>query len=129
MQDYCSFPPYNPESVPAGRFSAALRKRPGGSLPSAGSRAWKAVRERREERLRNTLDRGARGISTGDIGHWLERVRGEYRDMPGLSLTERQAQRLWGLEPADCRAVLDVLIATGFLRRTNEGGYVRTGRS
>lgn len=56
---------------------------------------------------------------------WLTRVRGEYLDMPGLSLTERQAQRLWGLEPTACEALLASLLQAGFLRRTHEGGYVR----
>ena len=40
----------------------------------------------------------------GSIGSWIERVRGEYREMPGLSLTMKQAERLWGLEPSACRA-------------------------
>jgi hypothetical protein len=57
---------------------------------------------------------------------WLQIVRGEYLEMPGLSLTEPQAQRLWSMEPAVCRAVLDALVETGFLRRTLSGGYVRT---
>ena len=54
----------------------------------------------------------------------LERVRGEYREMPGMSLTERQAQRLWGLDPTACRTLFDALLQTGFLRRTSRG-YVR----
>ena len=56
---------------------------------------------------------------------WLDRVRGEYREMPGLSLTEGQAQRLWGLEPRTCRDLFEALLATGFLRRTTQGRYVR----
>ena len=56
-----------------------------------------------------------------------ERVRTEYRDMPGLSLTERQAQRLLGLEPATCQAVLEALLTAGFLRQTDHGRYVRAG--
>ena len=56
---------------------------------------------------------------------WLERVRGEYQEMPGLSLTEAQAQRLWGLDATVCRALLDALSQVGFLHRTDAGAYVR----
>ena len=30
----------------------------------------------------------------------LARIRGEYNEMPGLSLSPGQARRLWALEPA-----------------------------
>jgi hypothetical protein len=63
-------------------------------------------------------------IDRGIVG-WLDRIRGEYREMPGLSLTERQAQRLWGLDSAACRVFLESLRETGFLRRTREGAYIR----
>jgi hypothetical protein len=45
--------------------------------------------------------------------------------MPGLSLTERQAQRLWHLEPEACRLLLKALVESGFLRQSPRGGYVR----
>lgn len=54
-----------------------------------------------------------------------QRVQGEYLEMPGLSLTERQAQRLWHLEPEACRLLLKALVESGFLRQTARGGYVR----
>ena len=60
----------------------------------------------------------------GIIG-WLDRIRSEYREMPGLSLTERQAQRLWGLDSAACRTLFEALLETRFLRRTRQGSYVR----
>lgn len=55
----------------------------------------------------------------------VQRVRGEYLEMPGLSLTERQAQRLWHLEPEACHSLLRALVESGFLRQTPRGGYVR----
>jgi hypothetical protein len=55
----------------------------------------------------------------------VQRVRGEYLEMPGLSLTERQAQRLWHLEPEACRSLFKALVESGFLRRTPRGAYVR----
>ena len=55
----------------------------------------------------------------------IVRVRGEYREMPGLSLTVAQAQRLWGLEGATCQTLLERLVETRFLRRTRHGRFVR----
>jgi hypothetical protein len=56
---------------------------------------------------------------------WFARARGEYLEMPGLSLTRLQAQRLWGLDADVCGRVLDVLTQSGFLRRNGDGEYVR----
>jgi hypothetical protein len=55
----------------------------------------------------------------------LRRIRSEFREMPGLCLTARQARRLWALEPSVCNAVLASLVEDGFLRRTGDGGFVR----
>ena len=55
---------------------------------------------------------------------WLNRIRAEYREMPGLSLTQPQMRRLWGLEPHVCTALVDSLVAAHVLRRTPEGSYV-----
>ncbi len=55
----------------------------------------------------------------------LSRARGEYLEMPGLSLTVPQAQRLWGLDNTACRQVLQGLIEAGFLKRRSDGTYVR----
>jgi hypothetical protein len=46
----------------------------------------------------------------------VDRVRGEFNEMPGLRLTPKQAARLWGLEPAACDEVLERLIESSFLR-------------
>ena len=59
----------------------------------------------------------------------VQRVRGEYLEMPGLSLTESQAQRLWHLDPDACRLLLKALVESGFLRQTARGGYVRANVS
>ena len=55
----------------------------------------------------------------------VRRVVGEYREMPGLSVTLPQASRLWGLPPDTCRALVDILIEKGFVRRTCDGKIVR----
>jgi hypothetical protein len=55
----------------------------------------------------------------------VERVRGEFIEMPGLQLTMAQAARLWGLDSAACRHVVDVLVASAFLRWTAGGKIAR----
>ena len=58
----------------------------------------------------------------------MKRVHAEYREMPGLLLTLEQAARLWGMAPPVCHAILDRLVAAGWLRRTAGGAYVSTDR-
>jgi len=61
----------------------------------------------------------------------LRRIWAEYSEMPGLSLTVFQGQRLWGLDRLTCTTALELLTAAGFLRKTGGGHYVRAteGRS
>ncbi len=54
-----------------------------------------------------------------------ERVRGEFREMPGLTLTVAQARRLWSLDPSTCSEVLSELVDAGFLCRKADGAYGR----
>jgi hypothetical protein len=56
----------------------------------------------------------------------LQRVQGEYNEMPGLRLTTAQAQRLWGLDRAACDALLGALVDAKFLFRTRDGAFVRS---
>ena len=53
----------------------------------------------------------------------LNRIRGEFREMPGLRLKREQAQRLWSLDEAQCQRLLDMLIQAGFLARSSDGLY------
>lgn len=55
----------------------------------------------------------------------LAQIRGEFREMPGLSLTLRQASRLWNLDPLTCDVALRVLVEERFLARTRLGGFRR----
>lgn len=55
---------------------------------------------------------------------WLNRIRAEYREMPGLSLTQPQMQRLWGFEPHVCAALVESLVAARVLRSTAKGSYI-----
>jgi len=55
----------------------------------------------------------------------LQRIQGEYVEMPGLRLTPAQAQRLWGLERDVCNALLGALVDAKFLSQTRDGAFVR----
>jgi hypothetical protein len=55
----------------------------------------------------------------------LGRVAAEYAEMPGLSLTLPQAQRLWSIDPATCLAVFSALMHQNVIRRNAHGMYVR----
>ena len=59
------------------------------------------------------------------IDEVLQRIQGEYVEMPGLRLTVAQAQRLWGLERDVCDALLGALVDAKFLAQTRDGAYVR----
>lgn len=58
----------------------------------------------------------------------VDRVRGEFVEMPGLELTLPQAVRLWTLGTDDCRYVIDALVDAGFLKWTPRRTIIRTGR-
>jgi len=56
----------------------------------------------------------------------LQRVREQYRDMPGLQLTKLQASQLFGVAPSVCGAMLRALVMENFLSRAAEGTFVRS---
>jgi hypothetical protein len=53
----------------------------------------------------------------------MRRVRGEYREMPGMRLTVDQAMRLWTMDRETCADVLSSLVAAHFLERDCNGRY------
>jgi hypothetical protein len=55
----------------------------------------------------------------------LNRVRGEFIEMPGLRLRIEQAQRLWNLDRAMCESVLRSLVDAKFLGRFDDDLYAR----
>jgi len=55
----------------------------------------------------------------------LTRVRAEFLEMPGLSLTVAQAVRLWALDAMVCAAVLSALVDARFLVNTRRAQFVR----
>ena len=69
------------------------------------------------------------GCHDPDISGWIHLIQSEYFEMPGLHLTKRQVQRLWGLDQTCCDVVLNALENSRFLKRTSGDAYVRADRS
>lgn len=59
------------------------------------------------------------------VVEWMEQIRAEYLEMPGLSLTKEQMRRLWRLDMTLCDAVVGALVALEFLERRPGDRYVR----
>ena len=55
----------------------------------------------------------------------IERILGEYREMPGLALTIEQARRLWGCDAVTCQRIVDVLVERHVLRWSRDGRLIR----
>ena len=55
----------------------------------------------------------------------INRIRGEFLEMPGLRLTLAQAQRFCAVERTLCQRVLGTLVETGFLCIKTDGTYTR----
>ena len=65
-------------------------------------------------------------LRSAPLAALLQRVREQYRDMPGLKLTKPQAMRLFGVAPSVCAAMLRALVMENFLSRTGDGLFVRS---
>ena len=85
------------------------------SRRSGATRATARLREGRSNQL----------AATSPIAEAIVRVEGEYREMPGLSLTLPQAARLLGLDRSTCGLVLANLVERRVLKRALNGTYVR----
>ena len=73
----------------------------------------------------NERARRTKPQTTAALHELLQRIEREYREMPGLSVTAPQAERLWGLDSMTCGFVLMTLIQRGILKRTTSGTFVR----
>jgi hypothetical protein len=69
-----------------------------------------AERSRRFELITGDREAGALNLDA------LRRIRADYLEMPGLRLTVAQGARLWNVSLDGCAALLDQLVAEGFLR-------------
>jgi hypothetical protein len=54
-----------------------------------------------------------------------ERIRREFLALPGLRLSLEQAERIWGLDPRACAALLGSLVSARFLAYEPDGSYRR----
>ncbi|MBS1820039.1 MAG: hypothetical protein JSU08_19055 [Acidobacteria bacterium] len=57
----------------------------------------------------------------------LARIRSEFLEMPGLSLTIPQASRLWNLDPQTSQLALEMLVHAGVLQCTDDGRFMAAG--
>jgi|RhiMetdeSRZDD1v2_1073273.scaffolds.fasta_scaffold03256_18 hypothetical protein len=55
--------------------------------------------------------------------HLVERVRGEFNEMPGFSPTLEQLARLFSLPKEECARIVTVLLGEGFLYQSSGGRY------
>jgi hypothetical protein len=83
------------------------------------------VKENPAERESRFVMEGAMSPAQTTVADWLQIVRGEFAEVPGLHLTKRQFQRLWGLDCDTCDTLLNVLVNQKFLRETSDHSYVR----
>lgn len=58
------------------------------------------------------------------VRHQVARIVGQFREMPGLCVTVREAARLWGMDLARCARLIRRLVAIGVLRPISRGRYV-----
>ena len=75
----------------------------------------------------NSYDAVRQGIPpiTEALHDLMRRIEAEYREMPGMAITEAQAKRLWGLDATTCSFALMTLVQRGILRRTARGTFIR----
>ena len=85
------------------------------------------VEPRHAHSHRAIADTEERGYCGTDIAvrDWMNLIRAEYLEMPGLSLTGPQFERMWNLAPDFAEQLLQELQHVCFLRRTKKGTYVR----
>lgn len=63
-----------------------------------------------------------------DVEVVAKRVRAEFEEMPGMTLTMPQASRLFGLEHEVCKTIVDRLVTTAYLKWTQTGAVTRAVR-
>ena len=63
-----------------------------------------------------------------DVELVTKRVRAEFEEMPGMTLTMPQASRLFGIERELCRTVFERLVTSSYLKWTHAGTITRVAR-
>ena len=59
------------------------------------------------------------------LNDYIDQIRSEYREMPGLRLTFEQILRMWQLDRRTGQVLLKHLLDARFLEATSDGQYVR----
>lgn len=67
-------------------------------------------------------------VTEATIRHWIDRVRAEYVEVPGLALTRWQMRRFWQFDGFICDAVVEALVTSGFLRERRDRTFVRMAK-
>ena len=62
---------------------------------------------------------------TTRLDEWVPLIKGEFLEMPSLTLTAAQAARRWDLSATDMEFVLESFVDGGFLTRSWDGVYGR----
>ncbi|MEY4095025.1 MAG: hypothetical protein RLZZ53_2224 [Acidobacteriota bacterium] len=62
-------------------------------------------------------------FTTSTDDQLLRRVRGEFREMPGMRLTLDQAARLWSIDRDTCANIFRSLVAARYLEVDAHGRY------
>jgi hypothetical protein len=94
------------QSRPSGAPVRSLTDIKGRSIPMALS----AFNERRDLLRREAI---------------VRRITAEFRELPGMVLTLKQASRFLGVDEAACERILTTLTTAGVLRRTDSQMYAR----
>ena len=63
-----------------------------------------------------------------DVEIVAKRVRAEFEEMPGMTLTMPQASRLFGIEQDVCKTIVEKLVTAAYLRYTHDGAVTRVVR-
>ncbi len=64
-----------------------------------------------------------------NVENIAERVRAEFEEMPGMTLTMPQASRLFGLKDDVCRTIVEQLVKSEYLKWTQSGAAVTRSMS
>jgi hypothetical protein len=97
-----------------------------GDAMGRGGRSADALGHEEDDAVDGPAARGDHTMRS-DIAGWLTLIEAEYREMPGLRLTEPQMQRLWGLDDVTCAAVIDALVARHVIVKSPQNAYIRAG--
>ena len=77
--------------------------------------------------MTNTIDQELPGttLEHAALEPWIDLLRAEYKELPGMHLTRPQVRRLFDLDQTTCDALLHELEQVHFLRCTESQAFVR----